>query len=58
MRLAFLDRTVDLPASTADALGLVVAGDAFTPGDLPGLDAEDQLTLSRRLLREGIVVPA
>lgn len=58
MRLAFLDRTIDLPASTADAVGLIIAGDTFTPGGLPGLDAHDQLTLTRRLLREGIVVPA
>ena len=58
VRLAFLDRTIDLPAGTADAVGLIVDRDVFSPADLPGLDASDQLTLTRRLLREGIVVPA
>lgn len=27
-------------------------------GDLPGLDEADQLVLVRRLLREGVLVPA
>ncbi len=58
VRLAWLDRTLDLPAGTSDALALIVADDLFTPGDLPGLDPQDQLTLARRLLREGLVVPA
>ncbi len=58
VRLAFLDRTLDLPASTAEAIAVVLNGAAFAPCDLPGLDADDQLTLTRRLLREGIVVPA
>jgi cupin superfamily protein len=58
MRLAFLDRTIDLPESTAAALDAILAGDRFVPQDLPGLDAQDRLTLTRRLLREGIVVPA
>jgi bifunctional lysine-specific demethylase and histidyl-hydroxylase NO66 len=53
-----LDRTIDLPASTSDAVRLVVDGRAFTPADLPGLGAEEQLRLTRRLLREGVLVPA
>ncbi len=40
------------------ALEHVVRGESFTPGDLPGLDAQDQLTLTRRLLREGVLVAA
>jgi hypothetical protein len=35
-----------------------MAGAVFTPADLDGLDAADQLTLARRLLREGVIVPA
>ena len=58
VRLEFLDRTIDLPAGTADAASLIVDRDVFSPADLPGLDAADQLTLTRRLLREGILVPA
>ena len=58
VRIALLDRTLDLPADTAEALAAIAEGDVFTPQDLPGLDPQDQLTLARRLLREGVVVPA
>jgi hypothetical protein len=58
VRLDFLDRSIELPADTADAVGLIADRDVFSPAELPGLDANDQLTVSRRLLREGIVVPA
>jgi hypothetical protein len=58
LRLALLDRTVTLPAPASDALKTVLAGATFTPAQLPGLDAADQLTLTRRLLREGVIVPA
>ena len=58
VRLILLDRTITLPPATADALKLVFAGGRFTPAELPGLDAHDQLTLARRLLREGVLVPA
>ena len=58
VRLEFLDRSIDLPASTADAVGVIVDRGVFSPAELPGIDATDQLTVSRRLLREGIVVPA
>lgn len=58
VRLEFLDRSVDLPADTADAVGIIADRGVFSPAELPGMDATDQLTLSRRLLREGIVVPA
>jgi hypothetical protein len=47
-----------LPAATADAIKLVLAGAPFTPAELPGLDADAQLTLARRLLREGVLVQA
>ena len=37
---------------------MIADSDAFSPSELPGLDASDQMTLARRLLREGVVVPA
>ncbi len=58
LKIMLLDRTIDLPASTSDAVKVVVDGQIFTPAELPGLDPEDQLTLTRRLLREGVLVPA
>ena len=58
LKLVLLDRTIHLPASASDAVGVVVGGQVFTPADLPGLDAEEQITLSRRLLREGVLVAA
>ena len=58
LKLVLLDRTIDLPAGTSDAVGVVVGGRVFTPADLPGLEPEEQLTLSRRLLREGVLVAA
>ena len=58
VRIRMLDRTLDLPGTAAEAVRMIVDGRAFTPGELPGLAPEDQLTLTRRLLREGVVVPA
>ena len=58
VRLAYLDRAIDLPAETADAMAVITDSDVFSPSELPGLDANDQMTLARRLLREGVVVPA
>ena len=48
---------LDLPASTAPALAALLAGRCVV-GDLPGLPAADQVVLVRRLLREGVLVPA
>jgi hypothetical protein len=58
IRLVLLDRTITLPCAAGDAVKVVLAGPPFTPGQLPGLEADDQLTVARRLLREGVVVPA
>jgi hypothetical protein len=58
LKIILLDRTIDLPAGMSDAVEVVVGGRAFTPADLPGLEPEEQLTLTRRLLREGVLVPA
>lgn len=58
VKIVLLDRTIDLPASTSGAVGVALDGHVFTPADLPGLGPEEQLTLTRRLLREGVLVPA
>jgi len=36
----------------------VLTGELLTPATLPGLDADEQLALARRLLREGVLGPA
>ena len=58
LKIVLLDRTIDLPASTSDAVKVAISAQVFTPADLPGLDADEQLTLTRRLLRDGVLVPA
>jgi lysine-specific demethylase/histidyl-hydroxylase NO66 len=58
LKMVLLDRTIDLPASMSDAVKLIVDGSVFTPAQLPGLDPDEQLALTSRLLREGVVVPA
>lgn len=58
VRLVLLDRTVRLPGAAADAAKTVLAGAVLTPGELPGLSADQQITLARQLLREGVLVPA
>jgi lysine-specific demethylase/histidyl-hydroxylase NO66 len=58
IRLRLIDRAVLLPRETADALKTVLTGGVFTPSGLPGLADDDQLVVARRLLREGVVVPA
>ncbi|WNV88286.1 JmjC domain-containing protein [Umezawaea sp. Da 62-37] len=47
-----------LPSSTSAALHRLATGDVVVLGDLPGLPVEDQRVLVRRLLKDGIVVPA
>jgi hypothetical protein len=58
IRMRLIDRAVLLPRETADALKAVLTGEVFTPSGLPGLADGDQLIVARRLLREGVVVPA
>jgi hypothetical protein len=58
VRVVLLDRTVTLPASTAAAVKLALSGGDFAPGELPGLEPDEQLTFVRRLLREGLLVTA
>ncbi|UJA20461.1 cupin [Thermoleophilia bacterium SCSIO 60948] len=58
VRLEFMDRSLEFPAATAEAVAFILDRDEFSPGELPGLDEADGLTLARRLLREGVVVSA
>jgi len=57
LRLRLPDKAVTLPLGAESALKAVLTGEAFTPRELPGLDAAEQLDVARRLVREGMVVP-
>ncbi len=57
VRVVLLDRTVQLPVGAADALKVILAGTAFRPEELPGLEAGEQVDVARQLVREGVVVP-
>ena len=50
--------TISWPAQTGPALELALSGEVFQPRDCVDLDPEEQMVVARRLLREGIVVPA
>ncbi|GAA2534090.1 cupin domain-containing protein [Winogradskya humida] len=51
--------TLRFPAYCENALRSVLDGNAWRVGDLPGLDDDpDRLVLTRRLLREAVLVPA
>ena len=57
VRLVLLDRTITPARRAAPTRSrLVLAGAPFTPAELPGLDADEQLVVARRLLREGVLV--
>jgi len=56
IRLVLLDRIVNMPGDAATAVKAILAGDPVTAAELPGLDAGAQLSLARRLLREGVIV--
>jgi bifunctional lysine-specific demethylase and histidyl-hydroxylase NO66 len=53
-----IDTTVRFPVAAQAALKFVLDAAGFTPEQLPGLEPDEQLVIARRLLREGIVVPA
>ncbi|SDI94617.1 Cupin superfamily protein [Frankineae bacterium MT45] len=57
LRLRLVDRTISLPVAAEAAVKCILTGAPFTPAELPGLDAEEQLVVARRLLRDGVVVP-
>ena len=52
------DREVAFPAFTEPALRVLLGDAPAAVGNLPGMDEEDQVVLVRRLLREGVLVPA
>jgi hypothetical protein len=52
------DREISLPAVTEAAVRVLVGGTPVAVGSLPGMEEADQIVLVRRLLREGVVVPA
>ncbi|MFG1677621.1 cupin domain-containing protein [Micromonospora sp. NPDC049282] len=57
--LRLVDRTLTLPGTCEPALRALLAGEVTRVGDLPGLDDDaDRLVLTRRLLKEAVLVPA
>ena len=52
------DRLMTFPMSCAPALAALHGGLVVTAASTPGLDPADATVLIRRLLREGVVVPA
>ena len=52
-----VDKSISLSAAVSDAVKTILTGSAFTPAELAGLDAAEQLALARRLLRDGVLVP-
>jgi len=58
LSLDVIDTTVSWPLDVEQALRRALSGDTFRPFELDNLDPDEQLVLARRLLREGIVVPA
>jgi hypothetical protein len=52
------DREIAFPAFTAPALRALLSEESQAVGSLAGMDEADQLVLVRRLLREGVLVPA
>jgi hypothetical protein len=50
---------MSLPSAAEQALRHALSAPVFTPRRLPGsLDEQGRLTLARRLMREGLVIPA
>nr|WP_231121715.1 cupin domain-containing protein [Motilibacter peucedani] len=58
VQLVLPGRSLTLPADTAAAVDALLSGETFLAAELPGLDEADGVVLVRRLLREGVVVPA
>jgi lysine-specific demethylase/histidyl-hydroxylase NO66 len=56
--LSALDKQITLAAAMLPAVKAILGGAEFAPAELPGLDAAEQLVLTRRLLREALLVPA
>lgn len=58
VRIVTPSKTITLPGVAEPALRRLHSGGAATLADLPGLDDADAVVVVRRLLREGILVPA
>ena len=56
VRIVLTAKTITLPAEASAAVHALRDHD-HRAGSLPGLDAESSLVISRRLLREGVLVP-
>ena len=56
LNLGLFDRTVQLPLESAKAVRALLDGGRLRIADLPGLDAENALTLGRRLVLEAVAV--
>jgi len=56
--LSVIDSTINWPLQVHDALSVALSGKPFRPADLPDLDPAERLVVARRLLREGVVIPA
>ena len=56
--LRLVDKTMTFPSSCLPALQALRSSEVFEAAALPGLDTADATVLIRRLLREGVVVPA
>lgn len=52
------DREISFPEQVRAALGALLGGEPQAAGRLPGLDPGEGVVLVRRLLREGVLVPA
>ena len=57
LRLRLIDKVVTVPVSADAALKTILSDIELTPSDLPGLSADEQLVVARRLVREGVLVP-
>ncbi len=53
-----MDTSISWPLEVAPALREALSGNPFSPGQLPGLEPDEQLVMARRLIREGLVVAA
>ncbi|WP_247596340.1 MULTISPECIES: cupin domain-containing protein [unclassified Rhodococcus (in: high G+C Gram-positive bacteria)] len=58
VRLGLRGTTISLPAECSAAVIQLRAGKVCRVGDLAGLNTESAIVVTRRLLREGVLVPA
>ena len=56
--MALRNKTITLPSQCADAIESLMKGAPCRLDSMPGLDTADALVVARRLIREGIAVPA